>query len=200
VFQYPRALRAKKLKGFTALEILIATLILSVALGAVFFTFSTGELSFQVTREKVQLQSRLRAAMGWVMKDLHQAISWNVADPVNLPGVSHLKFNTWVWDNGAGTWALSTDYVEYTYDAVNKRLRRSFVPAIGSAATIDFNDIAEPPFYTTYIGPNNPANQLDADQLRNSRVLIVVIRGQKAVRGTLTVPFSLISEVKIRNG
>jgi prepilin-type N-terminal cleavage/methylation domain-containing protein len=195
-------LRAKS-GGFSLLELLIVTLILGVILGAVFVTFSTGNLSFSVTGSKVELQSRLRAAMAWITNDLRQAISWNVADvsdPLSLPTTVHLKFNTWAWDNVAQTWALSADYIEYTYDPVNKTLRRSFVPAAGSPAYIDFNDITEPPFYTTYLGQGNPGNELDPDELRVNRKLTVVIRGEKAVRGTLTVPFVMQSEVKIRNG
>ncbi len=135
------------------------------------------------------------------MKDLRQAISWNIADSGNNPSTIHLKFNLWDWNSGTGTWDLSADYIEYDYDSNAKKLTRKFYDdATGNTMTLEFNNIIEAPFYTTYLGTGDPGNTLDADQLRNNRKLTILITGQKLLRGSLSVPFNLKSEVKIRNG
>jgi hypothetical protein len=142
--------------------------------------------------------------MYWIVKDLHQAISWNLAsivNPNNNPATTHLKFNLWVWNTNTNTWDLSADYIEYNYDSVSKKLTRTYYnDTTKNSMVLEFNDIIEEPFYTTYIGVSDPGNVLEADQLRNNRKLIIVISGQKLVRGSLYVPFNLKTEVKIRNG
>ena len=185
-------------------ELLIASLIFSVILAALFITLNIGQLSFSTSSAKISVQSQVRLAMDWLIKDLRQAISWNIAsiaNPNNNPTTIHLKFNLWAWNSSSNTWDLSADYVEYNYDAVAKKITRAYYnDTTKETSFLEFYDITEAPFYTFYIDAGNPANILDADQLRNNRRLNIVISGQKLVRGSLFVPFNLKSEVKIRNG
>lgn len=204
IFNYPRALRAKK-RGFTLAELLIASLIFSVILAALFITLNIGQLSFSTSSAKIGVQSQVRLAMDWLIKDLRQAISWNIASIsapyINDPTTTHLKFNLWSWNSGTSTWDLSADFIEYNYDAVAEKLTRVYYnDTTKTTMTLEFDNIVEAPFYTAYIDAGNPANILDADQLRINRRLIIVINGQKLVRSGLFVPFNLKSEVKIRNG
>lgn len=199
VLNYLRALLAKRC-GFTVIELLIAGMILAVILTGLFMTLNIGQFSYPITSAKLHLQSEVRLAMDWIIKDLRQTISWNIASVENAPSTIHIKFNLWTWNSSTHTWELGTDYIEYDYDSNLEKLTRRYVDTFGNPTTLEFNNIIEAPFYTTYIGTGDPSNTLDADQLRNDRKLIIVISGRKYVRGSLYVPFTLESEVKIRNG
>jgi prepilin-type N-terminal cleavage/methylation domain-containing protein len=189
-----------KRNGFSLLEPLIVSLIISIILGGLFITLNIGQFSFPVSSRKLELQAEARLAMNWIMKDLRQAISWNIASIGNSPSTTHLKFNLWVWNTTINAWDVSaTDYIEYEYDAILKKLSRK-INVAGNLATLDFNNIIEPPFYTTYIAEGAPGNALDLNALLTNKKLIIVITGQKIVRGALNLTFTLKSEAKIRNG
>jgi len=193
-----------KIRGFSLVEVLVTTLILSVIFSALIVTLNIGQASFAASNSKIIIQSQVRMAMDWVVKDLHQSISWNVAStisPNNNPTTKHLKFHLWSWNSVTNTWDLSADYIEYNYDDTLNKLTRTFYnDTTKTNMVIEFQNIVEDPFYTTYIGPGDPGNILDVDQLRNNRTLTIVISGEKLVRGTLYMPFALQTEVKIRNG
>ena len=193
-----------KIRAFTLIEVLMTSLILSVVLSALFITLHIGQASFAASNSKIVIQSQVRMAMNWIVKDLHQSISWNVAStvsPNNDPTTNHLKFNLWAWNDTTNTWDLSADYIEYTYyEDLNKLTRTYYNDTTKINMIIEFQNIIEDPFYTTYIASGNPGNVLDVDQLRNNRKLTVVIKGEKLVRGSLYVPYALQREVKIRNG
>lgn len=203
LFSYLRASPNKR-GGFSLVEALIVSLILSVILGALFITLNIGQMSFATSLSKIALQSQVRLTMDWLVKDLRQSISWNIASiaaPNNDPTTTHLKFNLWSWNSVTSTWDLSPDFIEYNYDALEEKLTRThYNDTTKTTMTLEFANIVEAPFYTTYINTGDPANVMNADSLRNNRKLIIVISGQKLVRGSLYVPFYLKSEVKIRNG
>lgn len=185
--------------GFTLVELLITALLLTIVLAALFATLNVSHYSYSVTSTKLDLQSKVRLAMDWIVKDVRQSVSWNIASDTNVPSTTHLKFNLWTWNTTANDWDLSEDYIEYSYDPDLKKLARLSVEVAGNNSTIEFNDIDEAPFYTTYLGPGDASNVLDKNQLLLGQ-LIIVIRGRKNVRGSLYVPFNLMSEVMIRNG
>lgn len=169
-------------------------------MGALFLVFNLGHFSESLSQEKLVLQSGVRLAMDWITKDMRQAISWNIASDENAPAVEHLKFNLWAWNAVTNTWDLSSDYVEYNYDSDAQKITRSYYnDATHTTMTLEFGDILEPPFYTYYVGTGDPANVLNKDSLRNNGVLTVVIKGERALRN-VSIPFSLKSEVRIRNG
>lgn len=198
IFNYLHILRHKR-SGFSLIELAIASLILLVISACLFMTLNIGQLSFPVISTKIEVQSKVRLAMDWILKDLRQAISWNIASDPNNPTVDHLKFNLWTWNSVTNTWDLSNSYIEYIYDANSKTLTRTRVEN-GQTMVLEFSDLDDSPFYTTYVVVNDPSNVLEAVQLRNNRKLIIVLKGLKNVRGTLNVPFNLKAEVKIRNG
>lgn len=200
ISSYPHALPVKK-RAFSLIEILIVALILSVVLASLFLTLNMGYFSSSAGSVKIELQAQVRLAMDWLVKDLRQAISWNITSTDNNPTITHLKFNLWNWNNITNAWDLdSAAYIEYNYDSNLRKLTRISDDGAGNIMTLEFNDIIEAPFYTSYVGPADPGNVLDCDQLRNQRRLIIVLSGRKHVRGSLFVPFNLKSEVRIRNG
>ncbi|OGX18539.1 MAG: hypothetical protein A3K83_07615 [Omnitrophica WOR_2 bacterium RBG_13_44_8b] len=167
-------------------------------MASLFISLNMGQFSFPRNSAKLDLQSEVRLAMDWIEKDVRQAISWNIADVLNTPSTTHIKFSLWDWNITTNTWDLSADYIEYSYDGVSGKLTRTIVQG-ANTSTLEFSNLTEAPFYTTYLGQGDPGNTLDAGQLLANNKLIVVIRGQKDVRGAL-IPFHLISEVRIRNG
>jgi hypothetical protein len=164
-------------------------------MSSLFLTFNIGQFSFPVSSAKLESQAEARNVMNWIVKDLRQAISYNIAN--NNATTSYLKMNLWQWNITANQWDISntTNYVEYFYNNSSQNLTRQYTDASGNVSKLEFNNITEAPFYTNYT-----AKELDMNNLLVNRKLIVVISIEKALRGALIVPFTLISEVKIRNG
>lgn len=189
-----------KLRGFSIVELLVASLILSVIIAGLFLTLNIGQVSNSLSTANLELQSEIKLAMDWIVKDLRQTISWNIASVDNNPTPVHLKFNLWVWNTTTNTWELSAAYIEYNYDINTQRLTRLLSDESGNITTLVFNNISQAPFYTTYISSGDPGNSLNADLLRNDRKLIIVLNGRKLTRASLPLTFNLQAEVRIRNG
>ncbi|MDP2941107.1 MAG: prepilin-type N-terminal cleavage/methylation domain-containing protein [Candidatus Omnitrophota bacterium] len=188
-----------RVKGFTLLESLFAVTITCVLISALFFALSSGELSQAASGAKVELQEEARRLSDWINNDARQAVSWEIADSANNPNSSHIKFRQVLgWDTGANNFQLSTNYVEYSYDADNGNITRKTLNSDGSVIQAwFFNHIIQPPFYTRDSSGN--AVVLNGSDLLSSRRLIALISVQKAIRGSLTAAFNITSEVKIRN-
>lgn len=196
IYSYLQRLRVPNNRSaFTLVELLIVIFILGIIMSGLFLTFNIGQFSFPVSSAKLELQSEARNTMNWIMKDLRQAISYNIAN--NNATTSYLKMNLWQWNTTANQWDISntTNYVEYFYNSSSQNLTRRYTDASGNVSALNFTNIKEAPFYTNYT-----AKELNTNNLLVNRKLIVVISIEKALRGTLIVPFTLISEVKIRNG
>jgi type II secretory pathway component PulJ len=191
-----------KKRGFTILEVLVAAVILIVVLSGLFGVLSVGDFSNSISSAKINLQSDVRRAMGWISRDLRTAISWDVALSDNNPSTTHLKFHLWSWDTATDTWLLSASYVEYSYDAATKKLSRHLVENGVVTQNWEFNNIIEAPFYTTYVGRSDPANELNANDLLNNRNIIIVVAEERQVRyrGSLSLTYSLKEQIRIRNG
>lgn len=194
---YQPAYRGRR--GFTLTELSISALILAVILAGLFLSLNIGQFSSALSIEKIKLSSDVRLAMEWINRDLRQAISWNIAATENTPSTTYLKFNLWAWNNVTRAWDLSSDYVEYSYDPVTQRLTRTAVYGAGNTLVLEFNNLIEAPFYTTYVAANDPENLLDPDALRTQRKLLVVLSSQRVYRGRI-LTYDIKSEVKIRNG
>ncbi len=190
-----RVLRAKK-KGFSLLELLIVGFILSIVTGALFFSLTAGGSASSLGLAKADLQAKVRLAMDWIVKDVRQASLIQIN--TNSPSGDHIKFKKVTGIDGAGNYAFSTDYTEYSYDSVSGNLTRSEVDNGGSVLrSLTFNNIIQSPFYTTagvaLTQSPNPGNILEAKKL------IIVISAQSQVRNSRTLNFSLTEEAKIRN-
>lgn|GEM_PF-4003828 len=189
--------------AFTYFEVLIVFLIFGVVLAALFITLNAGYFTQALSSQEVELQSTVRLASEWAAKDLRQAIVGEIVKVQNSPSTSHLKFNLGTWNTTTHTWDISaTDYIEYTYDSQAKKLTRTYVfteDEITKTMTLAFNNLIEAPFYTRYDGPGDPDNTLNTTDLSNNKKLIVVLRGEKTVRGTEKVSYAMVSQILIRN-
>lgn len=199
VFPYLRALLNNK--GLTVVEILIVCFILVVLLAGLLFTLITGQNSFAVTQAKLELQSELRMVIDWIARDLRETIPFDVSganDPSYIPTTGYLRFHLWEWQSGG--WVISDDFIEYIYDANQETLTRRHTENGVVTSTHVFSNIIEPPFYTQSQYTGDSVNELNPDTLHSTGRLIIVISGERNVRGTLNIPLRLISEIRIRNG
>lgn len=197
VYNYLQKKRAKKSNnpfsyhGFTLVESLIVVFVLGIVMGGLFLTFNVGQASFPATSARLEAQSEARNAMNWIMKDLRQAINYKIAE--NNATSDYLRINLWEWNNSTYQWDINNNvYVEYFYNDTTRKLTRKYTNALGGISTLEFNDIVEAPFYTNY------TTKTYAEGIHNK--IIVAVSVEKTLRGGLSVPFTLISEVKIRNG
>lgn len=198
IFNYLPALRAKK--GFTLVEIIVTAFILSIVFAGLFITLNTTEFSHSVSSAKVDLQAEVRRVIDWIIKDVRQTVSYEVAS--NGPSDTHIKFKRVQGLNTVtGDLILSSDYIEYEYDSLSQKITRRVID--GATGDIlqswDFNNIIEAPFYTRD-DLNNIVPLNDDDFTNYGNKFIVTIMGQKQVRGSLNINFTLTEEVKIRNG
>lgn len=196
VLNYPRASRAKQ-SGFTLIEVLITVFIAVVIIAGLFTSLSAGQVSFPLSAVKVDLQSRVRLIEEWMVKDARQTVSWDIAN--NSPSPNHIKFRRVSGVNiTTGDYVLGNNYTEYNYDDSAAKITRNIIDSGGSTVkTWEFTDIVDSPFYT--VDFTDTIVPLNEDDLRNSGTLIITIKGQRNVRGSLNVGYNLSTEVKIRN-
>ena len=179
ISNYPRGLLAKR-DGYTLNEVLVSVLILGVVLGGLFITLSTGEFSSSVNSAKLEVQAETRRLMDWIVKDVRQTSSSQIAN--NAPSNSHIKFKVCLGHDGNNI-IWSSDFIEYTYDSSLNRLTRT---DYGSGMSWNFDNVIAAPF--------------DTSELITDSKLIVTITVQKQPARMPALTSTLISKIKIRNG
>ncbi|MEW6100757.1 MAG: prepilin-type N-terminal cleavage/methylation domain-containing protein, partial [Candidatus Omnitrophota bacterium] len=91
-------------KGFSLVELVISVAILSVLMAGLFLTLNTQQFAYDLTQEKLTLQSEIRTAMAMLSRDLRGAISTDIRDnpdPIPDPSTSYIRANLWHWDTGS---------------------------------------------------------------------------------------------------
>lgn len=96
-----------KIRGFTLVETLFVVFILSVIIGLFFYAVSVVQLNFNVSSERNNLQSEVRRIIGWIIKDVRQTVSWDIAN--NNPAPGYIKFRQVTgWDTTNNVFLLSS--------------------------------------------------------------------------------------------
>ncbi|MFH1457911.1 MAG: hypothetical protein ABIG31_01940 [Candidatus Omnitrophota bacterium] len=185
--------------GFTIIEVLCSVTVASFIVGVLFYALSSAEYSRAASAAKIEVQSEVRRSIDWIVKDVRQAVSWEIADADNSPSNTHIKFRKVEgWNTTAETFLLSADYTEYTYDSGDDRITRRLSDSDDETKqTWSLNHIQRAPFYTLDGSGNVVA--LNGGDLLTSRKLVIDIRGSKPIKGSLNATATLIEEVKIRN-
>lgn len=180
-------------RSFSIVELLVVVFILGLLITALFLSLTTSEFSHSVTSAKADLQAKIRYVIDWIVKDVRQANLTEINN--NNPSGSHVKFRKVMGiDNSTGNYVLSTNYIEYSFDAASEQLlRREVDPAGNILQSWTFSNITKLPFYTA------PGVALTEGAILNSGKLIVLIEGQNQFKGSSTITFSLTEEVRIRN-
>lgn len=187
-----------KTRGFTLMETLFVALILGVIIGAFFYAENAVQLSFSLSSARGNLQSEVRRTIGWIIKDVRQGVSWDIAN--NNPTPSYIKFRQVTgWDTVNNTFLLSNYYIEYTYNAINNTIvRRTSNLSNNTLGLWVLNDVIASPFFT--INSSGSIVPLNNSDLLTSKRLVITISGQSQVSGTQNTTYSLTEEVQIRNG
>ncbi len=172
--------------------------ILSFIIGVFFYAMNAGQFTNSLSSARADLQAEVRRAMGWIVKDVRQSVSWDIAN--HNPSPSYIKFRLVTgWDTVNNTFLLSSTYIEYTYDSASKTItRRTSDSNNNTLGTWTLNYVTAAPFFTIdSLGAVVPLNNND---LLTSKQLVVTISGQAYVIGTQNTAYSLTEEVQIRNG
>lgn len=194
---YPPVSRAKR-RGFTLVEVLLVSFILGVVLVGLFLTLNIGQRSFSLSSAKVDLQSQVRAVINWVINDVRDTNPIEINS--NDPGPDHIKFRKVTGiDNSTGNYAVTANYIEYTYNPASFTLTRSEVDPGGVVLkSIPFYEITQSPFYNGLGGVLQTGDIIRSWDTGGKR-LIIVISGRKQLRGSEILDFSLTEEAKVRN-
>lgn len=195
-FRLLRAWRGKN-KGFTLVEILLAAIILSVLIGISVYAVHAVHVTFNLALASKELQAEVRRNLGWIIKDVRQAVSWDIAN--NNPAQDYIKFRQVTgWDTINNTFLLSDYYIEYTYDNANHRiLRRTSDLDDNTISEWVLNNVNNEPFAT--LNTSGEIVPLNNSDLLTSKRLVINISGQSSQSG-LQDGYSLTEEVQIRNG
>ncbi|MFH1504290.1 MAG: prepilin-type N-terminal cleavage/methylation domain-containing protein [Candidatus Omnitrophota bacterium] len=188
---------SKKKAAVTLVEMMVGVFILSVLIAGALASMKVGEFFLPLSSTKVDLQAKARGIIDWIKKDIRQAANWSIAN--NSPSSSYIKFQQVTGlDTGTGLYLLTADFTEYIYDSVTGKITRNTVDAGGNAVkNWEAGNITQPPFYTRDSSGNEV--DLNKDDLNNCQKIIIRINAQKQVRGALSIPYALMTEVKIRN-
>ena len=195
-FRLLRVLR-NKIKGFSLIEMLLVVAILSVIIGVCLYAMNATHISFHSTLASKNLQSEVRRTIGWIVKDIRQAVSWDIAN--NNPAPDYIKFKQVTgWDTVNNTFLLSNYYIEYTYDAVDHTIiRRASDLSNNTLGVWTLNNVTASPFFT--IDTSGDIVSLNSSDLLTSKQIVITISGQSSLPN-LQAGYNLTEEVQIRNG
>lgn len=185
-------------KGFSLVEVLFVCGILGIIMAIFFYAMNAGQVSFGLDSARVGIQAEVRRAMDWIIKDVHQSVSWELAN--NNPNSSYIKFRQVTgWDTANNTFLLSNYYIEYNYDAASKVItRRTSDLSNNTLGSWALNYVNAEPFFT--INSSGGIVGLNKSDLLTSKKLIIVISGSGQVMAGQDTTYSLTEEVTIRNG
>jgi prepilin-type N-terminal cleavage/methylation domain-containing protein len=187
-----------RINGFTIIEVLFVCAILAIIMAIFLYTMSAGQVSFSANSAKAELQAEVRRSIDWIIKDVHQSVSWEIAN--NNPTSSYIKFRQVTgWDTVNNTFLLSDYYIEYNYDATAKTITRRTSDLNNSTiGSWTLNYVTASPFFT--INSSGAIVGLNKSDLLTSKKLIITVSGLKQVLGAQNTTYSLTEEVMIRNG
>lgn len=122
--------------GFTLVELMIALLVSSLAVGFVFAIYQRSSVAYRTQSRVSEVQQTLRAANDIIVKDLRQAGFLSFSRIATAPGIaSPATFKNNV--NGAAGWG--SDQVGVAYADVNKsvRIKQDNNPFVAAVTQVD---------------------------------------------------------------
>lgn len=128
--------------GFSLVEVMVALIILTIAMTAVFATFISQQQSFTVQNRVAEMQQNLRQAVEYLSRDIRLA-GYGIPDNVSIPngvvvtGVTSIR-SLYAKDNTTGPDQI---YILYMFDMdSNQRPTNLSSPMATSGATISTMD------------------------------------------------------------
>ena len=96
----------KKNNALTLVEVMITTLILAVAIGAIYSSLSTGNVSWQKYTNKMATQTKARLALEKMSKELREGSSISISQTATSASISFTRLGigtiTYSWTNTGG--------------------------------------------------------------------------------------------------
>lgn len=213
--------------GFSLVETLIAAVISSVVLLALYLIYEVNQATFIRGEQQADLQQNARIGMDRLVRELRLAgsdPSGTLTGGPAIPGgqarcsgeppdtpraienaeVRCVRFYADVDPEGS----LATERVEYSYDAASRQLRRRlWTSAGGSAGAQPLAERVSAFTFAYYDGAGaclggacaTPPQPVPADSLDSIRRISVTLTTQDTVTRTVLQPFTLRAEVLPRN-
>ncbi len=96
--------------GVTLVETMIATLIFTMIVGALYVVLNAGQASWETNKTKIELQQEARKAMDWMINDLRQSGNSSIVDvPATGAWFNQITFKTPSGvTSGSISWNLAT--------------------------------------------------------------------------------------------
>jgi prepilin-type N-terminal cleavage/methylation domain-containing protein len=188
--------------GFTFPEVMLVAFIIAMLFTALFQVLNVGQLANIASTERTYLQSGVRRALDWIVRDVRQSLAGGIGGSIgnNNPSDGYIKFKKVLTYNITNI-TLDDNFIEYAYNADTHLIKRRRLDTegdeTGNPSNWTFYNITEPPFYTRDI-TTGAISPLSATGIVSNQNLVVNITGQR-VRGALNLTLTLREEVKIRN-
>jgi len=193
-------LSPSKSRGFTYAEFLVAGAIAVIIATAGLYVYISGERATAASSAKLAATAEARRAMDWIVRDVREAVSWEMASAGNSPSDSHIKFRKvegWDMANNT-TFLLTANYTEYSYLAADDMLVRNLLDLSNNTLqTHSFRNITQEPFYAYNVSGDVVA--LNSGDLLTTPKVIVRIMSESFYKPSLSVNTTLESEVRLRN-
>jgi Tfp pilus assembly protein PilW len=133
--------------GFSFAELIVVVLISTFLIGALYTVLATGKNSWEINRDRIEIQQELRKGMDWMRRDLRQAgVTTIVGVPADGTGYTSVVFQTPAGvSNGYVTWSATVQYsvnagrLIRTTGGVNRIVAQNF-------NTLQFRRTAADPF------------------------------------------------------
>jgi Tfp pilus assembly protein PilW len=188
--------------GFTYAEFLVAGAVAVVVTASALVAYIAAERATAASSAKIEATAQARRALDWVVRDVREGVSWEIALAGNAPSSSHIKFRKvedWDMANNT-TFLLSANYTEYTYYSGNDTLVRNLLDLSNATLmTNTFYNITRDPFYTYNISSGTVV-PLTGGELVNCGKIVVSVTAESRYKTGIFVNTTLESEVRLRNG
>lgn len=206
-------MRLNTKRGFTLVEILVASAIFVVIFLAVYLVYETNQITFAKGERDVDIQQNARVAMDRIVRELRMAgfdpqvptiIPNPCATPIQLATPASITFIADVDSDG------TTERVEYTHDPDPPGVRREQWPSLAGAdcegdwsASAGAQPLVDKVVSLTFTYYDNSGTQIpDADltaRLGEIRRITIAITTSDILPSEGTRSYTLTSEVRPRN-
>ncbi len=224
---HPRMLRPSAPAGFTLLETLVAVSMFLIVLYAVYSVYDVGEVNYQKTSRKWDVQSQARVAIERMAREIRMAgyaSPTKVTDPIVIATNDTLSIRADIGETDSSGNPIGARYITYSRrdcaGNIGNTLYRSTSasPYCGGEPFIDnvtgltftFYGVSNVPIpnpltssyqldsQTPVTGTNVPTAPAVAGQRDSVRQVKIAITLQQAVSGTL-IPFTETTDIALRN-
>ncbi len=166
--------------GFSFVEIMVVVLISSFMIAGLYTILGTGKSSWEINRDRLEVQQEIRKGMDWMRRDLRQAGVTTITNvPANGTWYTTITFQTPSGVNAAGvaTWNPAVTYSRG--GTGNQQLLRT----VGGVSRIISQDINTLQFRRTAADPNVISISVQAQKNTPQHGLIsITVTSQERMR------------------